>query len=118
MLFNSLEFLIFLPVVFLLYWVIPQKFRWALILLASYFFYMYWNWKLVFLILFTTVVSYFAGLLLEKFRDRRKIKIAVLVVSAVVCLGVLLFFSYIRMVKKLDSDVSESSRRVEVLSCN
>lgn len=94
MLFNSLEFLIFLPVVFLLYWVIPQKFRWALLLLASYFFYMYWNWKLVFLILFTTVVSYFAGLLLEKFRDRRKIKIAVLVVSAVVCLGVLLFFKY------------------------
>lgn len=94
MLFNSLEFLIFLPIVFLLYWILPQKFRWALLLVASYFFYMYWNWKLVFLILFTTVVSYSAGIFLEKFQDSKKIKISVLVISAVVCLGVLLFFKY------------------------
>lgn len=94
MLFNSLEFLIFLPIVFLLYWIIPHKFRWVLLLVASYFFYMYWNWKLVFLILFTTAVSYSAGLLLERFQDNKKIKITVLVLSAVVCLGVLLFFKY------------------------
>ena len=73
MLFNSLEFLIFLPIVFLLYWILPQKFRWALLLVASYFFYMYWNWKLVFLILFTTVVSYSAGIFLEKFQDNKEI---------------------------------------------
>lgn len=94
MLFNSIEFLIFLPIVFLLYWIIPQRFRWLLLLVASYFFYMYWNWKLVFLILFTTVVSYSSGLILEKFQDNKKVKISVLVVSAVVCLGVLLFFKY------------------------
>lgn len=94
MLFNSLEFLIFLPIVFLLYWIIPHKFRWVLLLVASYFFYMYWNWKLVFLILFTTAVSYSAGLLLERFQDNKKIKTTVLVLSAVACLGVLLFFKY------------------------
>ena len=94
MLFNSLEFLIFLPIVFLLYWIIPQKLRWLLLLVASYFFYIYWNWKLVFLILFTTAVSYSAGLLLEKFQANKKIKISILAVSAVVCLGVLLFFKY------------------------
>lgn len=94
MLFNSLEFLIFLPMVFLLHWICPNRFKWFVLLLASYFFYMYWNWKLVFLIFFTTVVSYSAGLLLEKFREKRKAKIAVLVVSAVLCLGVLFFFKY------------------------
>jgi len=55
---------------------------------------MYWNWKLVFLILFTTVVSYSAGLLLEKFNCNKKAKISVLAVSAVLGLGVLLFFKY------------------------
>lgn len=48
----------------------------------------------MFLIFFTTVVSYSAGLLLERFRDNKKLKITVLVISAVVCLGVLLFFKY------------------------
>lgn len=94
MLFNSLEFLIFLPTAFALHWLLPHKFRWALLLAVSYFFYMYWNWKLVFLIAFTTTVSYSAGLLLEKFKDNAKIKITVLAVSAVACLGVLLFFKY------------------------
>lgn len=94
MLFNSLEFLIFLPIVFVLYWLIPHRFRWLLLLVASYFFYIYWNWKLVFLILFTTIVSYASGILLEKYNERRKIKIAILTVAAVLCLGVLLFFKY------------------------
>lgn len=94
MLFNSLEFLIFLPIVFALHWICPNRFKWLVLLIASYFFYMYWNWKLVFLIVFTTVVSYSAGLLLEKFTDSRKLKITVLVISALLCLGVLLFFKY------------------------
>lgn len=66
MLFNSLAFAIFLPLVFFFYWGLADKFRWIILLIASYYFYMSWNVKYVFLILFTTVVSFFTAILLEK----------------------------------------------------
>lgn len=66
MLFNSFAFAVFLPIVFVLYWVMPHKGRWILMLVASYYFYMSWNAKYVFLILFTTIISYVAAILLEK----------------------------------------------------
>ena len=55
--FNSLEFLVFLPVVVLLYWLLPHKARWILLLVASYIFYMSWNVWLIGLILITTVTA-------------------------------------------------------------
>ena len=67
MVFNSFEYVVFLPIVFVLYWVIPHKFRWLLLLITSYYFYMSWNPKYVVLILATTAVSYTAALLLEKY---------------------------------------------------
>lgn len=93
MLFNSLPFMVFLPIVFALYWLLPHKYRWILLLLSSYYFYMSWNAKYIILILFTTGVSYGAALLLEreKVSARRK---AVLLLSAVCCLGMLFFFKY------------------------
>ena len=48
MLFNSFAFAIFLPVVFILYWALPKKCQWAVILVSSYYFYMSWNVKYVF----------------------------------------------------------------------
>ena len=94
MLFNSLEFLLFLPITFLLYWLIPHKARYLLLLAASYFFYMYWNPRLVFLILFTTVVSYLAGILLDRYAEREKLRKLILALTLVSCLSVLLFFKY------------------------
>ena len=93
MLFNSLQFAVFLPVVFLIYWAIPNKFRWFLLLVASYFFYMSWNPKYVVLILFTTAISYTAAILIEKQAKKANKKI-ILAVAAVLCLGVLFFFKY------------------------
>ena len=66
MLFNSLHFAIFLPIVFGIYWLMPNKYRWIVLLLSSYYFYMSWNAKYVVLILGTTTISYFAGLIIEK----------------------------------------------------
>lgn len=91
--FNSWQFLIFLPVVVLLYWVLPKKFRWVMLLIASYLFYMSWNPWLIFLIIFTTVVSYVSGLLMEKYNSK-KVKKACMIVTVVCCLGVLFFFKY------------------------
>lgn len=94
MLFNSWQFGIFLPIVFGLYWALPQKHRWALLFLASYWFYMSWNVKYVVLILFTTIISYFAAILLERFRSRNAIKKLILFLTLLACLGVLFVFKY------------------------
>ncbi|MBD5132157.1 MAG: MBOAT family protein [Clostridiales bacterium] len=91
--FNSVSFLIFLPVVVILYWVLPHRFRWIMLLVASYLFYMSWNPWLIFLIVFTTAVSYVAGLLIEKY-DNKKAKKACLVITLICCLGTLFFFKY------------------------
>ena len=94
MLFNSLGFLIFLPITFAAFWLCPNRWRWIPALIASYYFYMYWNPKLVFLILFTTLVSYLCGILVEKYKDRSALKKLVLAATLVASLGVLLFFKY------------------------
>lgn len=67
MLFNSLHFLIFFPVVVALYYIIPRKARNFWLLAASYYFYMCWNAKYVLLLLFSTVVTFVSGILIEKF---------------------------------------------------
>ena len=99
MLFNSFAFAVFMPIVFVLYWVMPHKGRWILMLVASYYFYMSWNAKYVFLILFTTIISYVAAILLEK-TERIRSKKWILFGTAVVCLGVLFFFKYFNFVSE------------------
>lgn len=91
--FNSVEFLIFLPVVLLLYFIVPHKFRWLILLVASYYFYMSWNAWLIFLILGTTLVSYLAAILIDR-TEKKNLKKLYLIVTLVVCLGVLAFFKY------------------------
>ena len=95
--FNSLEFLVFLPVVVLLYWLLPHKARWILLLVASYIFYMSWNVWLIGLILITTVTAYVAGIGIDRSENKKTKKIW-LVVTLVVCLGLLVFFKYINFI--------------------
>ena len=94
MLFNSLTYAIFLPVVFALYWLMPRKCKWIVLFISSYYFYMSWNLKYVVLILGTTAISYFAALLLEKC-DTTKKKRYILFGAALICLGVLFIFKYL-----------------------
>lgn len=91
--FNSFEFLIFLAIVLVLYFVLPHKFRWIILLIASYYFYMSWNATLVFLIFGTTLVSYMAALFMEKTK-KKSIKRLWLILTLIICLGVLVFFKY------------------------
>jgi len=93
MLFNSLAFAVFLPIVFVLFWALPQRMRWIVLLLSSYYFYMSWNVKYVVLILFTTGVSYMAAVLLEKCKTKRDKKL-LLATTLVASLGVLFVFKY------------------------
>ena len=96
MLFNSVDFAIFLPIVFILYWFVTNKnlkLQNFLIVAASYFFYACWDWRFLSLITFSIVVDYFMGILLGKEKNQRKRKI-LLWVSIIVNLGFLGFFKY------------------------
>ena len=93
MLFNSIPFLIFFPVVTLLYFLLPHKFRWLLLLLASCFFYMFFKPEYILILAFTIVIDYYAGILLENEPDKKKRK-KFLVLSLIANIGVLAVFKY------------------------
>ncbi|MBU2019819.1 MAG: MBOAT family protein [Bacteroidetes bacterium] len=96
MLFNSIDFAIFLPIVFLLYWyVLGKNLKWQnlFIVFASYLFYGWWDWRFLTLIFFSTIVDYFVGVWLLKEERTRNRKI-LLAVSIIMNLGLLGFFKY------------------------
>lgn len=66
MLFNSLEFLLFFPLVTLFYFVLPHRVRWVWLLVASYYFYMCWNPRYALLMALSTAITYLSGLLIER----------------------------------------------------
>ncbi|MFH1282335.1 MAG: MBOAT family O-acyltransferase [bacterium] len=92
MLFNSLEFLIFFPLVCILYFLIPHKFRPLMLLVASCLFYMAFIPSYILILAFTIIVDYFAGRLIAKSEGRiRKIY---LLISLLANIGVLVIFKY------------------------
>ena len=96
MLFNSIDFAVFLPILFLLYWFVTNKnlkLQNILIVLASYLFYGWWDWRFLSLIIFSTIVDYLVGLGLKKESNLIKRK-ALLWTSIMVNLGFLGFFKY------------------------
>jgi alginate O-acetyltransferase complex protein AlgI len=96
MLFNSIEFAIFLPIVFLLYWFVTNKnlkLQNAFLILASYFFYGWWDWRFLSLIIFSSSVDYLIGIALSKQGDAKKRKL-LLLASIAVNIGFLAFFKY------------------------
>ena len=92
--FNSLAFLVFLPVVVGVYWLLPRRGGQIWLLAASYFFYMYANPALIFLLLLSTFVDYFCSNGIEKFRGQPKKMKALLLCSVFVNLGLLFLFKY------------------------
>lgn len=94
MLFHSLEFLIYFPVVVLVYFLIPKKFKTVWLLAASYYFYMNWNVRHTFLIAFSTFVTWVGGLLLGRCQERGKKAKWIVAVGIAVNLSMLLFFKY------------------------
>src|SRR5690606_20865684 len=96
MLFNSLDFAIFLPIVFILYWFVFKRSLSAqnvLLLLASYVFYGWWDWRFLSLIVFSTLVDFIVakGLFKQQEPSKRKLLLGV---SLVFNLGLLGFFKY------------------------
>lgn len=100
--FNSLAFIVFLMIVFALYWIIPQKHRWILLLVSSYYFYMSWSAKYVILIVFTTGISYITAILIENQRKKKKI---ILLIGSLICLSVLVCFKYFNFFSETITDI-------------
>ncbi len=96
MLFNSLNFAIFLPIVFILYWFATKgnfKLQNILLLVSSYFFYACWDWRFMFLLIFSTLLDYFTGINIDEATNKRK-KLFWLWLSIGVNLGFLGVFKY------------------------
>jgi len=74
MLFNSIEFLLFLPIVFAIYWLVNKKrlqLQNVLLLVASYYFYAFWDWRFLFLLVFSTGLDYFTGIKMHDAKDQK-----------------------------------------------
>ena len=96
MLFHSLDFAIFLPVVFSLYWFVTSKnlnLQNTLIVASSYIFYGWWDWRFLGLIIFSSLLDFVIGLRLGKEQNEKKRKLLVSA-SILVNLGMLGFFKY------------------------
>ncbi|GHV65479.1 O-acyltransferase [Bacteroidia bacterium] len=93
--FVSLDFALFMPLVFAIYWLLNKNVRVQNIFLlaVSYFFYGWWSWKYLSIVLFCSIVNYVAGLLMMK-EDRHLARKAILIVCCVLSLGVLGIFKY------------------------
>ncbi|MHC4167782.1 MAG: MBOAT family O-acyltransferase [Planctomycetota bacterium] len=93
MLFNSLHFLIFFPIVVIVYFSLPHKWRWMLLLAASYYFYMCWKVEYLLLIITSTLIDYSAGIMMGK-TGRRSRRRKYLILSLCSNLGLLFAFKY------------------------
>ncbi len=94
MLFNTFPFLIFFPVVTLVYYLLPYKWRWAWLLAASCFFYMWFKPIYILILLVTIIIDYSAALMIERYRGSPRKSKAWLVASIVSTLTVLFIFKY------------------------
>tara|TARA_R100000935_G_scaffold36196_1_gene56927 strand:+ start:24122 stop:25585 length:1464 start_codon:yes stop_codon:yes gene_type:complete len=95
MLFNSFDFAVFFPIFFVLYWVVHKKLtlRNVFLLLSSYVFYAWWDWRFLFLIIFSSVVDFVVGGQIERAKTKSA-KRTLLIVSLVTNLGLLAYFKY------------------------
>ena len=95
MLFNSLDFAIFFPIVIIIYWIVSKKIvlRNSFLLIASYVFYAWWDWRFLFLIIFSSFIDYIVGLKLNQTENKSNRK-KLLFLSLFVNLGLLFFFKY------------------------
>ncbi len=93
MLFNSLHFVFFFPVVLLFYFNLPTRYRYYFLLAASYYFYMCWKAEYAILLVISTLIDYFAGLMMGRTQEQKKRK-KYLILSLISNFGILFSFKY------------------------
>ena len=96
MIFNSFSYLVFFPVVTLLYFLLPKKIRWVWLLVSSYYFYMNWHAEYALLMAASAVVTYACALLVSRY-EKLKTRKLVLIAGIVFTVGLLGYFKYTGM---------------------
>lgn len=116
MLFNSYQFLIFFPIVVLIYFIIPKRIRYIWLLVTSYYFYMCWDAKYALLIAASTVVTYFSGIFIDKVKEKyheknKQIRYCKMILTGCCLfnLGILVFFKYFSWILDNISAISGQS---------
>ncbi|NJD03195.1 MAG: MBOAT family protein [Ruminiclostridium sp.] len=104
MLFNSLQYAVFLVLAVFIYFILPFRFRWIFLLGASYFFYMCWNAKYALLMLLSTVITYLASILIFRTKGG-KLRAFYLIFSLVINLGILFLFKYFNFFNETAADL-------------
>ena len=94
MIFNSIDFLFFIPVVVLVYWISNHKIQNLFLLFASLFFYGFWDWRFLSLLILSSVIDYISALGIQKYENNSSYKRMFLTFSLVSNLGILGFFKY------------------------
>lgn len=95
MLFNSLQFLVFFPIVTLIYFLLPHRYRWIHLLLASCIFYMAFIPAYIFILFFTILIDYYAGIMISRSEGRRRKAFLILSISAnVLVLAVFKYYNF------------------------
>ena len=128
MLFNSIQFLVFFPIVLLIYYAIPAKIKHIWLLVASYYFYMCWNARYAILIFISTVITYISGLGIDKAQksiddsDKRdKMKKLIVAASFITNLEILFYYKYYNFALSLldkifaGFNISFSSSRIDII---
>jgi len=95
MLFNSLAFLVFAPVFFAVYFVLKGRARMIFVLLSSYLFYGWWDWRFLGLLILSTVIDYYLGIGIENAGANQSLRKRLLILSMISNLGILCFFKYL-----------------------
>ena len=94
MLFTSIEYFLFLPIIVMLSYLMSHKFRWLILLSASYYFYAYWRFDFLLLVIVSTIIDYWAGIKMSKFEQKMKRR-KYLYISIFSNIGMLFFFKYL-----------------------
>lgn len=106
MIFTSIKFFIFFPIVVAIFFLLPHRFRWVHLLVASYYFYMAWKPVYALLMVYSTLTAYVVGRLLGKYEDQSKRK-SILAAGIFLNLGALFFFKYYDFFEKQSRAVSD-----------
>ena len=121
MLFNSFEYLLFLPTVFLLYWfVFNKQIKWQnlLLLAVSYVFYGWWDWRFLSLIVFSSIIDFYCGIYINKSKSEQ-LKKRWLILSMLVNLGFLGVFKYFNFFSKsLEEALHSVGYQIDTLTLN
>ncbi|WP_367925442.1 MBOAT family protein [uncultured Ruthenibacterium sp.] len=114
--FNSIDFLIYFPIVTLLYFILPQKIKWIWLLICSVYFYMCWKAKYIILIGFSIIVTYLGALLIERLRKRSNwLARAVLTLVLLSNFAVLFLFKYYGFFSGLITEISQNAIALPII---